>query len=242
MCIRDRLSTRPGKAVFERAYWAYKSFIEAGDLKALEPHVAAGSTVIDVGANIGFFTVPFARWAGPGGHVIAIEPEAANFASLAARVERLGLGATVSLINAAAVEAPGEVHLMLNPDNPADHRVAATGARVDAVSIDSVMEARGWPRVSMIKIDVQGGEPRVLRGARKTLERLRPALFVEFQEDCLVLEGTSSRELMGEFSALGYAAHVLEGRDAWVRIDADGLDRRMQARGYLDVLLLPHKP
>lgn len=59
------LDTAPGRAAFERAYWAYKWSIEAKDLETLRPHVTPGSTVVDVGANIGFFTVRFAEWSGP---------------------------------------------------------------------------------------------------------------------------------------------------------------------------------
>src|SRR5437868_9451316 len=81
----------PGRDAFEGAYWAYKSLIEARDLGALGAFVAKGSTVVDVGANIGFFTLRFAEWVGPDGRVVAIEPESRNFDCLWARVARRGL-------------------------------------------------------------------------------------------------------------------------------------------------------
>src|SRR6266480_4912002 len=105
------LATRPGRVLFEAVYWTYKSMMEGRDVRSLQSYVVAGSTVIDVGANIGFFTVPFARWVGSEGHVISIEPEAVNFDSLRDRVQRLGLSKVVSLVNSAAIEVSGRVRL-----------------------------------------------------------------------------------------------------------------------------------
>jgi hypothetical protein len=70
--ILDR--PRPRRA-FEGVYLGYKRLIEAGPVDQLRELVTRGSTVIDVGANIGFFSLRFARWVGPSGRVIAIEPE-----------------------------------------------------------------------------------------------------------------------------------------------------------------------
>ena len=80
---------RPRRA-YESVYLAYKRLIEAGPVDGLRGVVATGSTVFDVGANIGFFSFRFARWVGPEGRVIAIEPEARNIASLRRRVARAG--------------------------------------------------------------------------------------------------------------------------------------------------------
>lgn len=230
--------TQLGRAAFEGAYWTYKSLVEARDLELLRPYVAPGSTVVDVGANIGFFTVSFARWAGPSGRVVAIEPERANVDSLRARVARLGLDRGVDLVHAAAIEAPGQVFLRLNPDHPADHRVAASGLPVQGVSLDSLLASGGRPAVSLIKIDVQGGELRVLRGARDTIAAMRPALFVEFQEDCLVEAGTSPAELLEHLVSIGYRPHALDQARRWREVDSTHLFGQMRERGYLDVLFL----
>lgn len=234
------LTSRPGRALFERAYWAYKSWIEARDLHNLQSHIVPASTVIDVGANIGFFTVSFARWLKPAGHVISIEPEAANFASLRDRIERLGFSKIVTPVNAAAVEVEGTVCLAINPDHPADHRVADHGILVRAVSIDILLAERGWPKVSLIKIDVQGSELRVIRGAKETLHRFHPVLFVEFDEPSLTQAGSSSAELLGELQAFGYAPYALNPNGSLIPINEGAIHHRMVTRGYLDVLLLHH--
>ena len=67
------------RRVFLAAYSVYKTWIEAGPVDRLKDFVLPGSTVVDVGANIGFFTIKFAQWVGEQGRVIAIEPDLENF-------------------------------------------------------------------------------------------------------------------------------------------------------------------
>ena len=64
------------RRLFLTAYAAYKTWIESGPVDRLKDLVAPGTTVVDVGANVGFFTLKFARWVGEQGQVIAIEPDA----------------------------------------------------------------------------------------------------------------------------------------------------------------------
>lgn len=232
------MNTGPGRSVFENGYWAYKSLLEARDIERLRPYVTPGSTVIDVGANIGFFTVRFARWVGAQGSVISIEPETVNFQSLCARLKRARLAARVVPVQAAAIEAAGEVQLALNPDHPADHRVAAVGVPVTAITIDGLVAERGWPPVSLIKIDVQGSELRVIRGAHQTMRRFMPTLYVEFHEPSLREAGTSARELLVELLSLGYTPAFLDRDGSWREIDEAALEAEMTRRGYLDVLLV----
>jgi hypothetical protein len=67
------------RRAFLTAYSGYKTWIEAGPIDRLKDFVLPRSAVVDVGANIGFFTLKFARWVGEQGCVIAIEPDLVNF-------------------------------------------------------------------------------------------------------------------------------------------------------------------
>lgn len=234
------LNTGFGRALFEGAYWAYKSMLEARDVESLRPYVFPGSTVIDVGANIGFFSVRFARWVGTEGRVISVEPEARNFRSLCARLQRDGLATRVVPVQAAAIEFPGEVQLALNPDHPADHRVAAVGVAVRATTIDELVSTGRLSSISLIKIDVQGSELRVIHGAHQTIKRFAPAMYVEFDQCCLQQAGTSALELLRELMALGYTPNLLGGNGSWHKVTEFNLMSQMNNRGYLDVLLV-HK-
>jgi FkbM family methyltransferase len=217
-------------------YLAYKQLIEAGPVAQLQSFVVPGSTVIDVGANIGFFTLRFGRWVGPSGRVVAIEPEGRNMATLRRRVDRAGLEGVVECVQAAATDRAGEARLALNPVHPGDHRLAEEGQPVHAITLDELMA--GDPRkVTLIKADVQGAEMLVLTGAREVIERHRPAIFVEVDDEALRQFGSSSAELIETVENFGYTTHALTRRGIK---ETEARQVKAQAGdGYLDLLLLP---
>jgi len=152
------------------------------ELDVLLRFVRAGDTVVDVGANLGTHTVAFARAAGAAGRVIAFEPQARVFDLLERNVRsngydnvalyRLALGAEHSVRHVPALDYAahvnvGAVSLLTRADG--------ASCAVDMVSLDSF----ALDAVRLIKIDVEGMECDVLRGAAQTLQRCRPLLSVE---------------------------------------------------------------
>lgn len=179
-----------GQACFEGAYDLYKRLFEASHADWLRPLARPGTTVVDIGANIGFFTVQFARWVGSQGRVIAIEPETRNLARLRKRITGQGLASNVEIVEAVVAEKPGTLNLHLNPDHPGDHRIGSEGVPVTSVTLDGLLEDAGWPEVSLVKVDVQGAEFRVFLaffalGAAAFLATL--ALFAKIQAIFLVM-------------------------------------------------------
>lgn len=228
---------RPRRA-YESVYLAYKRLIEAGPVDGLRGLVGTGSTVFDVGANIGFFSLYFARWVGPEGRVIAIEPEARNAASLRRRVARAGMSDVVTCVRAAAADRTGQVNLALNPGHPGDHHIADNGEPVRAVTLDEL--AADDPRpVTLVKIDVQGAESMVLAGAHRLIRLHRPAIFVEVHEPSLIRLGSSRHELIGTLVALGYSGHRLTRAGIGATEEPEALIEQ-SSDGYIDVLFI-HK-
>ena len=171
--------------IFETSYQFYKRRFEASPIRMLRQWVRPKTFVIDVGENIGFFSRQFATWVSDGGKVIALEPEALNYARLKHAIAKAGLTDVVETIQAAVADTTGSGMLEVNPGHPGDHKLAAQGVPVAMTTIDDLLSDRGWPEVSLIKIDVQGAEARVISGARQALERFRPALFLEVDEEQL---------------------------------------------------------
>lgn len=223
------------RRAFESVYLVYKRW-EAGPVRHLRPLVAPGSTVIDVGANIGFFSLMFADWVRPDGRVIAVEPEAQNMAGLRRRLRRRGLEREVLCVSAAAADSPGELRLALTPSHPGDHHIAETGEPVRAVTVDGL--AADDPRpVSLLKIDVQGAEALVIAGSRRILERDHPALFVELDDTSLRRLGASAAELIETLAELGYRPHRLR-RTGIGSAEPTAELVAASRRDYIDVLFM----
>jgi FkbM family methyltransferase len=229
------------RRVFLAAYSAYKAWIEAGPVDRLKDFVPPGSTVVDVGANVGFFTFKFARWVGEQGIVIAIEPDFENFETLTTKITAAGLERRVRLHQAAAAEQSGSVRLQRNELHPGDHRItfSAQGIMVPAVTVDDLIAEAGAQSVSLVKIDVQGAEMLVLEGAKRTLEQIRPALFVELDDRNLVHFGSSAHALVARLEQAGYQMHELANEGSPRRLSHDRLFTDLQTHSYIDVLFLP---
>jgi FkbM family methyltransferase len=229
------------RRLFLALYSAYKTWIEAGPVDRLKELVTPGSTVVDVGANVGFFTLKFASWVGERGQVIAIEPDVENFETLAAKIDAAGLERRVRLHQAAAAAEAGYVHLRRNELHPGDHRITLDGGGivVPAVTVDDLVGAAGARSVSLVKVDVQGAEMLVLAGAKRTLAEMRPALFVEVDNDALLAFGSSASALVAYVGEAGYQMHELASDGPPRKLAQDRLFARLKGGSYIDVLFLP---
>ncbi len=163
-----------------------------------------GDTVLDVGANVGNSTLAFAAAVGEGGRVISFEPQRFCYSCLVANVTLNSLIHYVEPYRMAVGDAPGLVEVpTLNPLQQItnyggvsliDKHTTPT-EQVPCLTIDSL----GLPSLRLLKSDVEGMEPAVLRGARETIMRHRPIIWTE----CLQDRGTKD-ELQALFKELKY--------------------------------------
>ena len=225
---------------FQALYSVYKNHFEAGPVDRLRDFVPVGSLVIDVGANVGFFSKRFAQWVGGSGEVIAIEPEDRNFRHLVASLESAGLAARVRPIKAVAAAAPGQMHLQINSIHPGDHQISTDGGglSVGAVTLDGLVDDKRPSRPSLIKIDVQGAEMLVLTGAHDILRDAKPALFVELSEEPLRKFGSSVSEILEHLAQGGYQAFWLVETGPPVAATAADIHAQLSQKDYVDVLFL----
>ena len=227
-----------GLRAFEFAYLAYKAMFEARSANRLKPYVEPGTTVIDVGANIGFFTTKFASWVGGQGRVLAIEPETNNLRVLKRRLTRLRLEERVIVIEGVAAERVGTFNLVRNPGHPGDHKLGENGDAVPGWTLDSLIESYDVPSVSLIKIDVQGAELRVVQGAQALLRRDQPGLLIEIDPAALAAMGASTQALIDALSALGYRGVLGHDPAASPVVTAASVEASLADRGYADVMFV----
>ncbi len=144
--------------------------------------IRPGDTVFDVGGNVGGLTVAFSRLVGPEGRVVAFEcnPPIVQVFRETMRVNGV---ANAELIEKAAFERSGET-LTFNAD-PSFYAAASSlfnkVAGADEISVSTIaLDDVPGPRPSFIKLDVEGAEHAVLRGARRLLDEAQPAIILEY--------------------------------------------------------------
>lgn len=149
-----------------------------------------GSTVLECGAHHGHDTIVLSRWVGPTGRVFAFEPLAENADVIRKNLELNGI-TNAEVITAAVGASTGSVAMASNGNS---HVVGDGAGGVALTSIDAFCAERGVVP-DLIKIDVEGFEWEVLKGARETIARHHPMLQIEVHGDQLFRYGTSANEL-----------------------------------------------
>jgi FkbM family methyltransferase len=168
--------------------------------KIIRDYVAADDTVYDIGANIGYVSLSFAKRVGPNGHVVAFEPVPQNIESLRQNIEINGIN-NIQLLEFAASDRRGEAVIRVDKNLATASLVwhrnnsSATEFRIRTVSIDELVEAGNFAYPKFVKIDVEGSEGLVLRGMCRTIAAAKPVLFVECSDMGREITWTILRDL-----------------------------------------------
>ena len=213
--------------------------------KVFREYLRTGMTVLDVGANVGYFTLMAASLVGASGAVYSWEPSPSNARALSASQLANGFK-NIEIIQAAAADrtallryyrasSNGNVSDVI-AESPEDVLSAET---VTALRIDDVVPRT--VRVDFVKIDVEGYEFKALSGALNTLQRSRPVIVSEFSPASLPhTSGVSGREYLQFFERLGYDMFVIADSET-IAADVSGVLSRFDASGtdHIDVLFRP---
>jgi FkbM family methyltransferase len=193
--------------------------------------IKTGDVVLDIGANIGYFTLLFANAVGSNGHVYAFEPDRANFKILRKNVE-VNHCKNVTLINKAVWSKNEILKLYLSLENIGDHRTYKSindreFIEVQGVRIDDYLSHihRG---VDVIKMDIQGAEFHAISGMRNILSMKKDVILVsEFWPFGLNLCGVSAPKYLELLKSNGFALYELgdEGDYCHIEDEHDFLKR-----------------
>jgi FkbM family methyltransferase len=206
------------------------------EYRAFKAVLGLGKVAFDIGANVGCYSILFGQWVGAEGKVFAFEPSPATFSGLERHIALNQLGGVVRPIHA-AVSDESDTAEFLVLDNQGMSRLAVgvegdtspRAVRVPTVSVDEFC-AREGVTPDLMKIDVEGFELAVLRGARETIRRAgaRLALFVEMHPTTWAEIGTSKEEMTGELEAQDLEAEPPAGyKDMW---SVEGICLRLRPR------------
>jgi FkbM family methyltransferase len=195
---------------------------EPYETELLEKLTRPGMTVVDVGANMGFYTLNLAKRVGPTGRVYAFEPDPTNRMLLQRGIRLNGLK-NVICESAAVMNCEGNIHLYLSQINFGDHRVFEspdyhraqesdeTGripVEVPAIILDNYL---GGVPVDIVKMDIQGAEWMALAGMHQTLSNKQTTLFFEFWPHGILQSGGDPALFLQTLTNLGF--ELLEIRE-----------------------------
>lgn len=197
-------------------------------------YVRPGMTVVEAGANVGYFTLLAAQYVGAEGHVHAFEPDPHNFELLRDNVEVNGYTGRVTLHMAALGERSGTAtfygttrhrgngSLIERLDQLGDNSAEVRTFDVEVTTIDALVV----PRVDVLKVDAEGAEPFVFRGARETIERsVQMTAIVEFWPKFFAKAGEDARAFLAARGDEGFALARIadDGEARAVETDLDEL-------------------
>jgi FkbM family methyltransferase len=206
-----RFEIRDFREAIQRSIY-FLGYFEFRETRAALRILRPGDCFVDIGANIGWYTLLAARRVGPSGRVIAFEPSAPVFDHLARHVQLNGF-TNVTLEKRAIADRTGQAVLSgASPENqglgsllPAAAAAAAPGEDVDVVRFDDYFADRRPGAVRLMKVDVEGAELLVLRGMADALAaKVCDYILIEAAEPHLARGGASTAELLDMLRSKGY--------------------------------------
>jgi FkbM family methyltransferase len=173
--------------------------------KLLRGFVPTGGVVLDIGANIGYYTLLLSRLVGNDGLVVAVEPHPVNFHLLQLNL-RINRVSNVRLVSAAISDKDGRTFLFEAEGSnwhsllPTE-RTSQKAIEVPTLTIDTLAHQVERP-IDLLRMDIEGGELSALKGGEKTLRCYRPALVMEIHPPYLPPDAVP--QLLSWLQSLGY--------------------------------------
>ena len=171
--------------------------------------VKPGMIVFDIGSNIGFTALNIAALVGEGGMVYAFEPDAYNYTFLKNNVE-LNKKLHVKTFQLGVGNYAEKLKLIThNESNRGENKISSSVTSdnyivVDIIRLDDFMTEKNISHADIIKIDTEGFEMNVLKGAKKIIEGCKPILFIEINDENLKEQKSSAKDIIAYIISIGY--------------------------------------
>jgi FkbM family methyltransferase len=179
-----RMRLYPYNNICEKKVLFTPQFFDPEELGQLKSAIRDGFTFVDVGANVGAYSLFVAAQAGLGARILAVEPQPDVFDRLAYNIRQNPFG-TIKAVACAVADKTGELTLFLDPRNKGESSVKIVGSsqapmiRVPAVTLLELLTSEGFTRLDALKLDVEGAEDLILDPFfRDAPASLHPALII----------------------------------------------------------------
>ena len=188
--------------------------------------IKPGMVVIDVGAHVGYYTLLAAQRVGPTGKVYTFEPEPDNHALLLKNIELNGYRNVVATREAVSHRVGSSTLYLTGLDN-GRHSMYHNGLPergsvvVETTTLDSFLESQGWPRVDLVKIDVEGAEMSVLTGMDRLLREYDDLkMILEFNPSLLKSGGINPMGLLEKPVSLGLKVYCIDDKEGLLSLES----------------------
>lgn len=208
-----------------QAHYIYFGFVDKG-LEKLFSLCKANYTVVDVGSNIGYVLLNLAQRVGKRGKVIGFEPDPINYRKCLKNVE-LNAFTNIQLENSGLGHVADTFSLRVdNVRNRGGNRISIQKegvediVKVNIIKLDNYVKEHNIAHIDLIKVDVEGFELNVLKGAEGVLKQNHPMLFIELDDRNLKEQGHSAVELVHYIKDLNYTiVHAETGKKIDIEFD-----------------------
>jgi FkbM family methyltransferase len=196
--------------IYQPTYFLYKQISDRQRIDFLKKSVRPGMQVLDLGANVGFYTCLLAELVGKSGKVHAFEPDQQNFTHLQQNTRNKQW---VAVNNSACAEHSGTIRLYHSQEMNIDHRTFDSGdgrpfTEIKALAIDDYFPDQ--ETIEFIKIDIQGFDLQACRGMRQVLERSpKVTILGELYPFGLHRAGSSADEYLSFLESLGFRITII---------------------------------
>lgn len=243
MAVHDTGDRVVSKAIREHGHWEYYETL------LLMKHLKYGDVFLDVGANIGYYSLIAAHRVGGEGRVIAVEPEAHNFQLLQKNRHLNGFESVIKTFQCALSNSNTSSTLYLSDHNYGDHRAFPGLDHQRQETVKSMVgdQLVGTQQVDFIKVDTQGAEFHVLSGLRDTIARNRAhlKLIVEFSPYGLRHSGVDGHQLLSLLDEFEFNYQIIDHhKDSLLPIDSQSLsdwisetDANPENEGFINLFL-----
>jgi FkbM family methyltransferase len=194
----------------ERTYSDSAVWNEFAEPAALLEWVRPADRILEVGCNLGFFTVLLGKMLAGSGRVLAVDANSYNIMVCQAQIELNRLGGVCTARHMALSDRPGTLTIETTSNSQVIAADAPGGTRVPASTVDELDRELG--PFDLLKVDVEGFEAKVLTGAEEMLKR-RPRLALEIHDDQLGRYGSSVEEIFDHIGIADYQGHMITRAD-----------------------------
>ena len=217
---------------------------EKSESKFIKSSCFEGMNILDIGAIIGYYTALFSQLAGVNGTVIAVEPDEESYKYLTKSVNSFNYKNVFSF-RLAASDTKQKLPLYLSKDNRGDNRLYSTNKKrnsiiVECLTVDELLKNNNIENLDLIKIDVQGYEPKVLKGMRNIVKSSKKLIILsEFWPKGILEAGENPKEFLTTLRKMQFQLFELKKNGSLIILkpcDDEQFIKKYRGRKYTNIV------